>query len=130
MLSLVFLYLVAAALQSSNVSALCQVSAGHTPTRLVTVPISAELLPQLFTERDYPAQALRNHWQGEVVADLTIDPEGHVAGCSIARSSGHEALDAKTCEVLKSRARFTPTQDSNGNPVEGRCRTTSFNWKM
>jgi protein TonB len=77
--------------------------------------MSAEPLPRLFLAGDYPPEALKNQWEGDVVADLTIDPDGHVAKCTIARSSGHDVLDEKTCEVLKARARFTPAQAPNGH---------------
>ena len=130
MLSLVYLGFVAAAVPSSDSPALCQYSAGHAPTDLLRVPMSAEPLPRLFSTGDYPSDAVKNRWLGGVVADLAIDREGRVSKCTVFQSSGHKVLDEKTCEVLKERARFTPAQDSNGDPVEGRCRTTSFNWKI
>jgi protein TonB len=40
-----------------------------------------------------------------------------VTNCSVTSSSGSSALDAATCRLLTSRARFTPARDSSGNPT-------------
>ena len=55
---------------------------------------------------DYPAEALVAHAQGAVGFTLSIDPGGTVTSCTIASSSGSEALDKQTCSLLMQRARF------------------------
>ncbi len=44
-------------------------------------------------------------------------PDGRVTDCTSSASSGSSALDATTCRLMKSRARFTPARDANGNPT-------------
>ena len=66
---------------------------------------------------DYPASALRNREQGRVGYTLLVGPNGRVPQCMVTRSSGSSALDSTTCRLLRSRARFTPAADSNGNPA-------------
>jgi protein TonB len=128
--SLPYLIIPAAVVSLSNAVEHCQINAPHPPTRLVKFPLSEGPLPSLFLVEDYPPEALSNHWEGDVVVDLMIDREGHVSKCIIFQSSGHEALDEKTCDVLKGRARFAPAQGSNGIPVEGTCRTYPFRWRI
>jgi protein TonB len=79
---------------------------------------------------DYPPEALRNHWEGTVVADLTIDVHGAVSECRIVRSSGHQVLDDATCNLIKSRATFKPATDDNGNPREDVYRTPPIVWRV
>src|ERR1041384_893254 len=64
---------------------------------------------------DYPPEALRNHRQGSVVAELTVSPQGRATECRIVRSSGHKVLDDATCDLMIQRARFSPARDSQGN---------------
>lgn len=111
-------------------------SAGPTQLAILSMPAGVVIgaqptapLPSLFEVADYPPEALKNHWEGDVVADLTIDREGHVSKCDIFKSSGHVILDEKTCEVLRERARFAPAQGSNG-VVEGKFRTFPFKWRI
>jgi protein TonB len=73
----------------------------------------------LFSRDDYPAEALRRHEQGTVEVDLLITPQGRVGGCSIVVSSGSPSLDQGTCELLAKRARYHPSTDDQGKPVEG-----------
>lgn len=84
----------------------------------------------IFSYDDYPAEAVRNHWEGTVIADLTISPAGTPTACRIVESSGHSILDEKTCDLLIRRARFTPEKDKNGNPIESHFRTPPINWKL
>ena len=79
---------------------------------------------------DYPPEALRHHWEGDVIADLTISAEGRVTGCKIAQTSGHQVLDDATCEIVMKRARFKPALDANGKPTEDHFRTPPFRWRI
>ena len=66
---------------------------------------------------DYPATAERLGEQGSVGFIVDIAVNGRVTGCSVTKSSGSSSLDAATCRIMRSRARFTPARDSNGNPA-------------
>lgn len=67
---------------------------------------------------DYPASALRAEAEGVVVAKLTIGPNGRVADCATAVSSGDSALDAASCRILLARGQFNPAVGPEGAPVE------------
>jgi len=73
----------------------------------------------LFSDDDYPQDAIRNEQQGTTAVSLTIGTDGRVSGCTVSSSSGSSSLDSATCRVIRSRARFTPAKDQNGNPLPG-----------
>ena len=85
---------------------------------------------KLFAVGDYPAEALRHHWQGAAVADLTIGPDGRVSACRIVQSTGHQILDDATCDVLSRRARFLPPRGENGLTREETFRTPPIDWRL
>ena len=66
---------------------------------------------------DYPDSALRNDEQGTTRFRLSVGTDGRVTDCTVTGSSGSSALDAATCRLTKSRARFTPARDASGNPA-------------
>lgn len=72
---------------------------------------------QYFGPDAYPAAARRAEAQGRVSARLSIGTDGRVTDCSVSSSSGNEDLDSTTCRIAKSRVRFTPAQDTAGNPI-------------
>ena len=74
----------------------------------------------LISDRDYPRAALRANQQGTVGFTLQVDPDGQVAGCSVTRPSGSTAIDAATCAIMQSRARFEPARNALGTPVPDR----------
>ena len=78
---------------------------------------------------DYPRAALRNREQGRVGFALGIGADGRVNACRITASSGSAALDAATCRIMRSRARYTPARDAQGNPVPDRDRG-ELNWTL
>jgi periplasmic protein TonB len=84
----------------------------------------------IFSYEDYPLEALRNHWEGTVVADLSISPQGVPVACRIVKSSGYKILDDSTCGLIFRRARFTPAQDEKCNPIAGTYRTPPITWKI
>jgi periplasmic protein TonB len=73
-------------------------------------------LQGLISSEDYPPSALDNNEQGSVQVSLTVGPSGRVTGCS-ASGSASSTLKNATCRLLTSRARFSPAQDANGNPM-------------
>lgn len=61
-----------------------------------------------FTE--YPKASLANNEQGTVHYRVKIDRRGVPRQCEVTQSSGFDRLDLATCDLLMSRARFTPGQ--------------------
>lgn len=80
----------------------------------------------LFTNADYPAQAMREEREGRTSYRLTIGANGTPTACDITVSSGHADLDAETCSVLMGRARF-PMIDPNGDT---RFYENSVRWQI
>lgn len=86
-------------------------------------------LLSLFSADDYPESALSAGAQGTTTVRFEIGTTGRITSCSVISSSGNSALDAATCRVLQSRARFTPAKDSNGNPTTDSM-TQSVKWVL
>jgi protein TonB len=82
----------------------------------------------LFSKDDYPAAAAGTGAHGKVVARLTIDTTGRVAGCTIMQSSGYGVLDQATCSILRRRARYGPGIDKHWQPVVSTV-TESIVWR-
>jgi len=74
-------------------------------------------LALLFSTDDYPVEAIRREEQGTTAFKLSVNNRGRVERCAIVRSSGSQALDRTTCEILSKRARFTPATNEQGQPV-------------
>lgn len=75
-------------------------------------------LASYVSDSDYPASAIRAGQQGTTRFRLSVAPNGKVSDCVVTSSSGSPTLDAATCRLMKSRARFQPAKDSDGRPVE------------
>jgi protein TonB len=84
-------------------------------------------LQGLFSADDYPPSALDNNEQGSVRVTLTIGPNGRVTGCS--PSGGPSSLQNVTCRIISARARFSPAQDANGNPMTSTYSQT-ITWRI
>jgi len=76
-------------------------------------------LNSYFSVDDYPASALRDRHQGTTGVRLTVGANGRIVACDVITTSGSAALDAATCRILRSRARYTPARDAGGTPVQG-----------
>jgi protein TonB len=70
------------------------------------------------SDTDYPPESKRLGEQGRVVARMAVDRKGMPYRCWIVSSSGSERLDATTCYLMQSRARFTPAHDPKGQAME------------
>jgi len=84
----------------------------------------------VFTADDYPAIAQEKGQEGTVQAQLTVDPGGRVARCTVIRSSGYASLDNATCAILQRRARFTPATNAAGRPIESTVVTPPVKWQL
>jgi TonB family protein len=69
------------------------------------------------SDRDYPAEALTNGWEGTAAFSLTVGPSGGVEHCTITQSSGHAVLDSATCMALTRSARFHPARNASGEAI-------------
>lgn len=70
-------------------------------------------------QEDYPPIARRLHMTGVTKTRLTIDLTGKPSRCEVIESSGFDVLDTATCERLMANARYTPSQDEEGKPIDG-----------
>jgi len=70
-----------------------------------------------FSSDDYPPAAMRAEQEGTVAVRLNVEATGRVSNCTIVSSSGSVALDAATCRIFRSRARFNPARDSEGRAI-------------
>jgi protein TonB len=86
-------------------------------------------LQGVFSNDDYPPSAIDNNEQGTVRVELTVGTSGRVTGCSVTASSGSRTLDQTTCRILTARARFSPAQDANGNPITSTY-SQSISWRL
>lgn len=60
---------------------------------------------------DYPEASRRAGEGGRVTIRVAIGTDGYVKGCDVVKTSGHERLDRKTCQVAERRWRFTPATE-------------------
>jgi protein TonB len=104
------LWVLAGALVAGEAAA-CSDSEAASPAR------AKANLASLFTDQDYPAEALAAREQGDVGFSLEVGANGRVTACAVTRSSGSAALDGATCRLISSRARFTPALDAGGATV-------------
>ena len=86
-------------------------------------------LASYVSDADYPAAALRGEEQGATRFRLTVGPDGRVKDCAVTGSSGSSSLDATTCRLMKSRARFTPARDSSG-AATGDSVSSTIRWVL
>ena len=78
---------------------------------------------------DYPVPALRRNEQGTVTFVLHVAPDGRVSDCVVLVSSESASLDQKTCEIMRTRARFEPATDIEGHPAPDRV-TARITWRI
>lgn len=70
-------------------------------------------LEQLVTSADLPAKVLQPGERAEVMAELTITPDGFVGRCRPVYSTNFR-LDKVTCALITARARYAPAYDKSG----------------
>ena len=84
----------------------------------------------VFSNDDYPASAIAANAEGTAQAQLTIGPDGRVTGCNLIRSTGNNALDSTTCNILRRRVKFSPAKDTNGNATSDTYTTPPIRWVL
>ena len=92
------------------------------------IPEPVGSLQGLISPDDYPVDALDRNEQGDVGVLIRVDPTGAVSDCIIEHSAS-AILDARTCELIRQRAKFSPARDRQGRPVASEKRT-NISWRM
>lgn len=95
-------------------------ASAHPGSHGKAIPLSGSL-QGLITEDDYPPEAVDNNEQGSVNVLLRVDAAGAVADCTVEHSAS-PSLDAKTCAVIRERAKFKPARDRHGKAVASETR--------
>ena len=94
-------------------------SEGSTGTGKVAMTTSVKVLPKPIGEydysKDYPAEALRQEVEGDVVVRLLVDEKGRVAQKKLVRGLGF-GLDEKALSFA-AELRFEPARDESDQPV-------------
>ncbi|KLE35188.1 energy transducer TonB [Aurantiacibacter luteus] len=81
------------------------------------------------TNDDYPRRDLARENEGSARYRLVVGSNGRVDACEITSSTGHDGLDAATCRLIQSRARFDAATNAQGERVVGTY-TGSVTWRI
>lgn len=81
-------------------------------------------LPLSLSRADFRSLPIGTLTNASPSVDLSVDEEGRVTGCRIRRSTGSAKVDARICELLQERQRYTPATDIFGDPVPA----TTMRW--
>ena len=73
---------------------------------------------KVFDWTDYPRDAIRQSQSGSVKVVFLVDESGVVRDCSVDRTSGIPILDAMSCRVMQTRAKFDPAVGPDGKGVK------------
>jgi len=84
----------------------------------------------LFSSEDYPPEAFKNGWEGDVGVKMRVGIDGKPHSCRILHSSGYPVLDVQTCALVLGRARFLPARDAKGQPVEADLILPTVRWAI
>ncbi len=80
------------------------------------IPVLQKAIPMYRQNKQplYPAMAKRRGYEGEILLNVLVNPEGKVALIKIQRSSNHQSLDTAALEAVKNWL-FVPATDG-GRP--------------
>jgi TonB family protein len=82
-----------------------------------------------FIARYYPQRALKAREQGKVGFRLVVEPDGSLGSCEVTATSGSNALDNETCELIVRYARLTPVRNADGRAVRA-TQDGYINWRL
>ena len=85
---------------------------------------------RLFSETDFPAEAMAKRQEGNSRLLLLIDTNGRVAGCHVLETSGIPIFDVRGCQVVMEHAKFKPATDRSGKPVRSMFTTPIISWRI
>lgn len=80
-------------------------------------PLSSGFAAEYNTLEDYPLEAVAKHEHGSAITHFTVNAEGRVENCRIARSTGSTSLDEASCAIITKRGRYKPAIDRAGDPI-------------
>ena len=86
-------------------------------------------LQGIFSQADYPRDALAAEFTGISKIMLLIDEAGAVRDCTILETSGMAVLDFRACGVIIQRAKFTQAVGLDGKPAKDFYRQR-INWAL
>ena len=69
---------------------------------------------RLVVQKFYPKSSLRRGEEGEVYFRINVNRDGRLDGCQVIKSSGYQALDTATCDLLLKGATTTPLIAADG----------------
>jgi TonB family protein len=114
-----------------------QVAASAAPVQAPSPASPARIIPVPTPDRTAPAQHIsgsllnsdnpRGQYQGTVKVRFSISTTGRAAGCRTLVSSGNPMLDARTCELVEQRMRFSPALNRAGQPAPSQM-DASYTW--
>jgi protein TonB len=82
-----------------------------------------------FLAKHYPPRALKAGEQGRVGFRIIVEPDGSLGACDVTESSGSQALDKETCEIIVAYARLQPVRNADGRAVRA-VQNGYVNWKL
>jgi len=80
-----------------------------------------------FLAKNYPPRALAAGEQGKVGFRIVVEPDGSLGSCEIVQSSGFQALDNETCEIIVRNARLPIVRNADGRAVRA-VQNGYINW--
>lgn len=84
---------------------------------------------QWVSDRDYRSIWINKNMTGVARFTVTIGTDGRVQSCRITQSTGHDALDTATCDLVTKRARFEAARDTARNKVTGTY-SNAIKWEL
>lgn len=78
---------------------------------------------------DYPAAAIAGGEEGVAGFQVDVAADGSVSACTVTASSGSPTLDAATCDLIRTRGRFTAARGADGKPIADTL-NGRFLWKL
>lgn len=81
------------------------------------------------TTNDYRSSWINRELTGTAGFKVEVGANGRAVSCLITKSSGHDALDQATCDLISKRARFEPARNNKGDKVGGTY-SSSVRWQL
>jgi protein TonB len=91
------------------------------------LPEARMLEPRAFLERmqgNFPMVNIPREIKGGVSIRVRVNAIGRVENCTVVESSGELIIDQWACRSLTRYARFEPSRDAQGNPIESQWSNT------
>ncbi len=83
----------------------------------------------IFRASDYPPAAIREDMMGTTTLVVLIDEKGKVADCTVTQTSGAASIDAQSCAIIRTRAKYRPAIGLDGKPTKSSF-SQSITWRL